>query len=125
MTTGISVIGLVVEFNHQFITYGLIYGAVYFFNLFRENQRQKLKTAQLEQQLTEARLQALQMQLNPHFLCNTLNMISATMYDDVKAADNMMASLSDLLRKTLTVARQCQHLDGIHKKIGIPPRKFG
>lgn len=100
---------LVMEFNHQFITYWLIYGAAYFFNLFRENQRQKLKTAQLEQQLTEARLQALQMQLNPHFLFNTLNMISSTMYDDVKAADKMMASLSDLLRKTLTVANRQEH----------------
>lgn len=100
---------LMMEFNHQFITYWLIYGAAYFFNLFRENQQQKLKTAQLERQLTEARLQALQMQLNPHFLFNTLNMISATMYDDVQAADKMMASLSDLLRKTLTVASRQEH----------------
>jgi len=92
---------LVMEYNHQFFTYWIIYGITFFVNMLREQQRQKLKTAQLEQQLSAARLQALQMQLNPHFLFNTLNMISATMYDDVKVADKMMASLSDLLRKTL------------------------
>jgi len=100
---------LLMEYNHQFITYWLIYGVAYFINLFRENQKQKLKTAQLERQLTEARLQALQMQLNPHFLFNTLNMISSTMYDDVNAADKMMASLSDLLRKTLNVSNRQEH----------------
>jgi len=82
---------LLMEYNHQFITYWIIYGAAYFINLFQENQKQKLKTAQLERQLTEARLQALQMQLNPHFLFNTLNMISSTMYDDVNAADKMIS----------------------------------
>jgi len=100
---------LLMEYNHQFFTYWLVYGVAYFVNLFRENQKQKLKTAQLERQLTEARLQALQMQLNPHFLFNTLNMISSTMYDDVNAADKMMASLSDLLRKTLQVSNQQEH----------------
>jgi sensor histidine kinase YesM len=100
---------LVMEYNHQFFTYWLVYGIAYFINLFRENQKQKLKTAQLERQLTEARLQALQMQLNPHFLFNTLNMISSTMYDDVNAADKMMASLSDLLRKTLNVSNRPEH----------------
>jgi len=100
---------LVMEYNHQFFTYWLVYGVAYFVNLFRENQKQKLKTAQLERQLTEARLQTLQMQLNPHFLFNTLNMISSTMYDDVNAADKMMASLSDLLRKTLNVSSRQEH----------------
>jgi sensor histidine kinase YesM len=41
------------------------------------------------------------MQLNPHFLFNTLNMISSTMYEDIQAADKMIATLSDLLRITL------------------------
>jgi LytS/YehU family sensor histidine kinase len=49
------------------------------------------------------------MQLNPHFLFNALNLISSTMYDDVNAADKMMANLSDLLRKTLNVSNRQQH----------------
>ncbi len=100
---------LLMEYQHQFFTYWLIYGIAFFVSMRREHQRQKLKTAQLEQQLTAARLQALQMQLNPHFLFNTLNMISSTMYDDVNAADKMMASLSDLLRKTLNVSNRQEH----------------
>ncbi|MCI0693164.1 histidine kinase [candidate division KSB1 bacterium] len=100
---------LLMEYNHQFFEYWLIYGIVFFVNMVREHQRQRLKAAELERQLTAARLQALQMQLNPHFLFNTLNVISSTMYDDVKAADKMMADLSDLLRKTLNGANWQEH----------------
>lgn len=100
---------LLMEYNHQFFEYWLIYGIVFFVNMAREHQQQRLKAAKLEQQLTAARLQALQMQLNPHFLFNTLNVISSTMYDDVKAADKMMADLSDLLRKTLNGANWQEH----------------
>ena len=89
------------EYTHQFFTYALIYGIVMFIKYLRESQEQKVRASQLEQQLTKARLQALQMQLHPHFLFNTLNMISSTMYDDVKSADKMIANLSDLLRITL------------------------
>jgi len=97
------------EYTHQFFSFWAILGVVLFVEYVRENQRQKLKTSQLEEQLTKVRLQALQMQLNPHFLFNTLNMISSTMYDDAKAADKMIASLSDLLRKTLNSTNWQEH----------------
>src|SRR5574341_1514845 len=45
---------LVMEYNHQFFTYWLIYGITFFVNMVREHQRQKLKAAELEQQLTAA-----------------------------------------------------------------------
>lgn len=89
------------EYTHQFFSYSLIYGIVMFTKYVRESHEQKVRTSQLKQQLTKARLQALQMQLHPHFLFNTLNMISSTMYEDVKSADKMIANLSDLLRTTL------------------------
>src|SRR5256714_15548170 len=41
------------------------------------------------------------MQLQPHFLFNTLHTISALMHRDVKRADSMIAALSDLLRMSL------------------------
>lgn len=97
------------EYTHQFFTFGTIWALVLLVDYVRENQRQKIQAAELEQQLARARLQALQMQLNPHFLFNTLNVISATMYDDVKAADHMIASLSDLMRKTLNNANWQEH----------------
>ncbi|MFO7888756.1 MAG: histidine kinase, partial [bacterium] len=89
------------EYSHQFFTYWIIYITVLFFRYVKQTQEQKLKTVQLQEQLTKVRLEALQMQLHPHFLFNTLNMISSTMYEDPKAADRMIANLSDLLRITL------------------------
>jgi two-component system, LytTR family, sensor kinase len=58
-------------------------------------------TKQLEAQLANAQLSALRMQLNPHFLFNTMNSISSLMRSDVEAADNMLEQLSSLLRITL------------------------
>src|SRR6185436_401464 len=55
----------------------------------------------LESQLSRAQLDALKMQLNPHFLFKTLNSISSLMYTDVDAADAMLARLSEFLRMTL------------------------
>jgi len=57
--------------------------------------------ARLRAQLSEASLRALKMQLNPHFLFNTLNSISSLMYSDVESADAMLARLSEFLRMTL------------------------
>jgi len=48
----------------------------------------------------EAKLQALQMQLNPHFFFNTLHAISSLVHKDAEAADRMISRLSDLLRYT-------------------------
>jgi LytS/YehU family sensor histidine kinase len=59
------------------------------------------RAARLKASLTEARLDALKTQLNPHFLFNTLNSISSLMYTDTEAADRMMTRLSDLLRSTI------------------------
>ncbi len=55
-----------------------------------------------ERLLLESRLQALTAQLNPHFLFNTLNSISALGYDNPALADESLSRLSDILRKTLS-----------------------
>jgi hypothetical protein len=65
---------------------------------FREGE---MKAAVLAAQLAEAQLQALKMQLQPHFLFNTLNSISALLHQDVDAADKMVARLGNFLRLTL------------------------
>ena len=46
-------------------------------------------------------LHALEAQLHPHFLFNTLNSIATLMHEDVDAADEMMAKLGTLLRRTM------------------------
>ena len=47
--------------------------------------------------MAQAQLQNLRLQLNPHFLFNTLNTISSVMYEDVPAADRMIARLSKIV----------------------------
>jgi two-component system LytT family sensor kinase len=64
-------------------------------------QAGELRASQLEAQLAQAQLQALKMQLQPHFLFNTLNSISALQLTDVEAANRMTARLGDFLRLTL------------------------
>ena len=59
------------------------------------------ETAVLQAQLAEARLDALRSQLNPHFLFNTLNAISALVERDPRGTRRMIARLSELLRYTL------------------------
>ena len=61
----------------------------------------QVRAAQLEGKLAETRLQNLRLQLQPHFLFNALNTISAVMYEDPGKADAMISRLSDLLRNTL------------------------
>ena len=67
----------------------------------REMARLALETSQLETKLAHAQLDALKMQLHPHFLFNTLNSISVLIHDDAKAANRMLVRLSELLRVAL------------------------
>ena len=75
-----------------------IYHAVIYY---RVSKDRALRASQLEARLAQAQLQMLRMQLQPHFLFNTLHSISALMHKDVRRADSMIASLSDLLRMSL------------------------
>jgi signal transduction histidine kinase len=68
---------------------------------YRRYREHELQATGLEAQLARAQLQVLKMQLQPHFLFNTLNAISALVHKDVHLADRMIARLGDLLRLTL------------------------
>jgi signal transduction histidine kinase len=67
-------------------------------NYFRKYRERELDLAQ-------AQLEALKVQLHPHFLFNTLNAISELVYDQPETADRTIAQLSDLLRLTLKSGR--------------------
>jgi two-component system, LytTR family, sensor kinase len=69
-----------------------------YYQLYREKE---YKAFQLETQIANAQLRALRMQLNPHFLFNTMNSISSLMQTDIAAADKMLEQLGSLLRITL------------------------
>lgn len=68
---------------------------------FERYEAGRLRESLLETQLAQAQLQALKMQLHPHFLFNTLNSISALQLTDTEAANRMTARLGDFLRMTL------------------------
>ncbi len=67
----------------------------------RERQARELAAARLESELREARLQALSAQLDPHFLFNALNTLSAVMYEDLEKADRLFADMGAMLRDGL------------------------
>jgi signal transduction histidine kinase len=92
---------LIKTWHFNLLVYWVILAVSHAFDYAKRLRERELRAADLEKRLTEARLQALQMQLNPHFLFNTLHAISALMHQDVDAADRMLVRLSDLLRRAL------------------------
>src|SRR5207247_130193 len=78
----------------------------------------------------QAQLEALRMQLNPHFLFNTLNAISSLMLKDVNAANKMISRLGDLLRLALETRNQQevplhQELEFVQRYLEIEQIRFG
>jgi signal transduction histidine kinase len=113
---------------------GLVYWAIitvsHSVEYYRKYQERELRTAELEVGLAQARLQALQMQLNPHFLFNTLHSISSLMHKDIEAADRMISRFSDLLRLALenTDAHEVslrQELEFLKSYLDIEQTRFG
>jgi sensor histidine kinase YesM len=76
----------------------LITLAIAFYGKYQERQ---LRSSQLEAQLAQAQLEVLKIQLEPHFLFNTLNSIAALARHDGEAAEHMTLQLADLLRMSL------------------------
>jgi two-component system LytT family sensor kinase len=92
---------LVKTWHFNLLVYWVIVAVTFAFDYYRKYRERELHAAELEKNLAQAKLQALQMQLNPHFLFNSLHSISALMHQDVDAADRMIARLSELLRAAL------------------------
>lgn len=92
---------LVKTLPHVFLVYWAVVAVQHVVAFQQRAHEREKRAAELEQRLTAARLQALQMQLNPHFLFNTLNAVASLMHSDVDAADRVLIRLSELLRRAL------------------------
>jgi len=92
---------LVKSWHYNLLVYWVILAVSQAFDYYRKYRERELHASELEKNLAQAKLQALQMQLNPHFLFNTLHSISALMHKDVEAADRMIMRLGDMLRAAL------------------------
>jgi two-component system LytT family sensor kinase len=86
--------------DRELSIYWLIVLLSHALNYYRRYQKGELRSSRLEGQLAQAQLQALKMQLHPHFLFNTLHSISALLHKDTDAARRMITLLGDFLRIT-------------------------
>jgi two-component system LytT family sensor kinase len=92
---------IITSFDYQAMVYwvmlAIYQGAIYY----RKYQEGKLLSSQLETQLVQAQLSGLRMQLQPHFLFNTLHTINSMMYESTDRASEMIVRLSEFLRLSL------------------------
>jgi two-component system LytT family sensor kinase len=88
--------------HSKFIVYFLIVGVVHRFELYSKYQAAEVEKSRLKEQLSAAQLEALRMQLQPHFLFNTHHAISGLILkNENNRAIQMLSRLGDLLRKSL------------------------
>jgi two-component system LytT family sensor kinase len=116
--------------HSNLLTCWVLFGLRHAIEYYRRYRSREVAASRLEAQLAQAQLEVLKMQLQPHFLFNTMHAISALLYRDPEAADRMIARLSDFLRLTLDSAgvqevplkREMEYLD---KYLEIEQVRFG
>ncbi len=97
-----ALIGLTyTTFGDELVFYLAVVIAAHAAVFFRRIQRQELEQMALKEALAQSELHTLQMQIQPHFLFNTLNGISSLVHSDAGRAEQMILRLSSLLRRTL------------------------
>jgi two-component system LytT family sensor kinase len=113
------------------LLFATISGAAYAYFYYQRARAIELSALRLDQQLSEARLEALRSQLNPHFLLNALNSIAMLARDGLQAeAVRMIAGLSELLRYALDDARPQtvtlqEEIDFVTRYLAIEQVRFG
>jgi CheY-like chemotaxis protein len=112
------------------LVYWALLGAFHIYRMFDRSRLRDLHAVQFEAQLTEAHLMALRNQLQPHFLFNTLQAATTLLHDDPRGAQEILLSLSDLLRQFLQALQQQEV--SVHREIefvkcyaAIHERRFG
>ena len=128
---GITLSHAILEsFFYEFFEMAAIVGAVHAVEYGRSVRDGRLRAAQLESRLAQARLEVLRGELQPHFLFNALHAISTMMYENVEAADEMLSQLADLLRlslerKNVQVAALREELSVLEPYLNIVRTRFG
>jgi len=108
----------------------LLLTALEAWQVLKDLQAERMRAMDLERQLAVSRLEALRMQLHPHFLFNTLHTIAGLTVEDPAMARRMVIALGDLLRSTLkdngdrmrTLAEELEYSD---LYLGIEKLRFG
>jgi two-component system, LytTR family, sensor kinase len=117
-------------FPTNLLYYWLFVGIGHGLEFYRRYRHRERQSVHLSARLAQAELHLLKSQLHPHFLFNTLHAISALMHKDVRAAERMIARLSDLLRVALdhagaTVVPLGEELEFLDTYLAIERVRFG
>ena len=120
----------VFEFPRSFVLFFSVAFVAYAYIYQQKANEQRVLAAKLDSELNDARLRALQDQLQPHFLFNTLNLISNRMYKSPEVADKIMSNLGGLLRYSLQTAERPfvtlqEELDAMQNFVDIASHRFG
>lgn len=108
---------LPILFPTHFVTYCAIVGATWTFLYSTLSRERDLRASQMKTRVATARLEALKMQLHPHFLFNTLNSILPLVFRDRDAAARTVVRLGDLLR--LSLQNESSDLISLRKEIEV------
>jgi hypothetical protein len=127
---GILSIRYVMEAAQDVLSYASFIAVLTLLRVHRRLQREQLHAASLARDAAEARLEALSLRLQPHFLFNALNTISSAVYESPVAADIMIGHLGDLLRHALRTGDRpeisvAEELDVLRAYLAIVEVRFG
>jgi len=125
---------LVQKFLNQLLSSVILYGCVLLVGYLLESRerlaRQQMEAARLNEQLSEAQLDVLRQQIEPHFLFNTLNAVAGLIREGRNdAAVNMIVGLSDLLRRVVNDSQRQEvplgeELEFLQKYLDIQKARF-
>lgn len=116
-------------FISRVVEYWVIFGILSAMDYAKKYRLKQLELVQMESQLANAQLSALRLQLQPHFLFNTLNTISSLMDINIKDAQKMVSRLGNLLRTVLDKNKRArvslrEELDFMDNYLSIERMRF-
>lgn len=100
-TWRMRLVPLAVRANVGFLIYVIVAAAAHAMTFYRHAKDRERQALALVASRNQAKLDALRLQLQPHFLFNALNAIATLVHRDARAADRLIGDLSDLLRASL------------------------
>jgi two-component system, LytTR family, sensor kinase len=118
------------RYPFDLIIFLCVIALIHAYRYFQVTQERELRATRMQAQLAEAQLQALRMQIQPHFLFNTLHSVSAMMYENVGSAHEMITRLGDLLRWSLKYSNRHEvtldeELQFLKHYVDIQKMRFG